>query len=400
MRIYTATPKPFLTKEESDDSFFSRDMGLTCYALREQGVESMVVMLNSPEAKDHPDIIRTSIKDMENAEWWGRHNLDAVVLGAWAAPRYTPIAKAIKESGAKVIIRCDSGGPYSQWQKGLRGALYSNYLSPRYQGRGAFLSCLYSLLKTSLFYVPSMYEKKVVRHMSYGDFIMNETPEGVRYLKAFLCGYSRTDIAARVKYVPHPVADGMGYSNGIKKEKRIVSVGRWDSYQKNAQLLVPALGAALAERPDYEAHVFGGGVEILHSLCVALPDNLKARIHIRGKVPNRNLVAEYQRSQIFFAPSRSESFNIAAAEALSCGCSFAGSEHIFSFRNFVSRNTGTLARNYTVAGMRDALMTEIMDWDFGLRDPNEISSIWGAEVAGNKIIRQIISCVEEGADAP
>ena len=112
MRILTATPKAFLTANESDSSFFSRDMGLTCRALREAGVESQVVMLEGPEARAHPDVIRGSRSDLESADWWARLNPDAVVLCAWAAPRYTPIARAIRESGAVLIARCDSGEPY------------------------------------------------------------------------------------------------------------------------------------------------------------------------------------------------------------------------------------------------------------------------------------------------
>lgn len=391
MKIWTSTPKPFLTVNEPDNSFFSRDMGLTCYALREQGVESMVVMTDSPEAKKHPDIIRTSLEKMKDSEWWRGFHLDAVVLGAWAAPRYTPIARAIKKSGAKVIIRCDSGQPYSQWQKTLWRAFYDNYLGFRCRGREWGEAYILSLLKTAIFYLPAVYEKKVIEHMACADLILNETPEGVHYLKALLCCYGRMDIAARVRYVPHPVAENMGYSGSEKKEKRIIAVGRWDSYQKNAPLLMRSLVRTLMDNRDYEAHVFGSGERLLKKNLKDMPKDVASRIYIRGKVLNEVLQDEYQKSRIFFAPSRSESFNIAAAEALACGCSFVGSGHIFSFRNFVSKNSGTLARQYSLKGMSEALAVEIYSWEHRYYNCICAAEQWHAEVSCETIASVIMN---------
>ncbi len=393
MKIFTCSPKPFFPKGYAPEFIFSRDMGLTCHALREAGHDSMVVYAEGKNTENHTDIIRATVEQMESSEWWAQLHLDAVVLGSWAAPQYTLIAKAIKESSAKVIIRCDSGAPYSQWQKGVWGSLYGNYLGSRYKGKCAAYAGFYSLLKTACYYLPAIYEKKVIKHMSYADLILNEAPEGVRYLKALLCRYGRMDIAARVKYVPHPVAGEMGYSAGIQKQSRIISVGRWDSYQKNASLLIGSLAYFLQEYPDYEAHIFGGGEDILRKQMLSVPEPVKARIHIRGKVPNEELAAEYQKSRIFFAPSRSESFNIAAAEALCCGCSFVGSGHVFSFRNFVSKNSGTLARRYSVKSMTEALTIEIMAWEEGLRDPMRSASLWFQEVHRHQITNHILSAV-------
>ena len=233
MRIFTATAWAYLMVHEPDDSFFSRDMGLTCYALRQQNIDSMVVMPSSPKSKQHSDIIRASLEDMENPNWWVQYDLDAVVLGAWADPKYMLIAKAIRDSGAKVIVRCDCGTQYSQWQKTLWQSLYENYLVVRYRDKGFLYACLFSMLKTPIYYYPSIYVNKMIEHMSYADLIMNETPEGVYYLKSLLSHHGETNIAARVKYVPHPIANEAGYSLSCKKERRIIAVGRWDNYSKN-----------------------------------------------------------------------------------------------------------------------------------------------------------------------
>jgi glycosyltransferase involved in cell wall biosynthesis len=391
VRIYTATPLAVLSETDLDYNFFCRDMGLICHGLREQGVESQVVLLDFPGAKKHPDIIRATLQQMVDQQWWKQFNLDAVVLGAWAAPKYTPIAKAIKEAGAKVIVRCDYGDCYSQWQGSLWWPWYRNYLYSRYEGQGFFYACLFSALKTTAFYIPAVYEKKVVEHLSYADLIMNETPESTRFLKAFLSRYRRADLAARVIYVLHPVSGEMGYSGAAEKERRIIAVGRWDHYSKNASLLIKTIRKVLSAHDGYEVHIFGGGGTMLEKELASVPEAVRRRVHIRGKLPNRELVAEYQKSQILFMPSRSEGASVAATEALACGCSIVGRTQIFSMRNFVSKNSGTLARRYSVRGMSEALSIEINTWAEGLRDPAGFAVQWEAEVSQRAIARTIIA---------
>lgn len=398
MKIFTATPMAVLRETDRDSDFFCRDMGLTCHGLQAAGVESKVVLLDFSGAKNHRDMVRATLTQMEDSKFWKSLALDAVVLGAWAAPKYTPIAKAIKESGSRLIIRCDSGAAYDARQRSLKENIYRYYLSRRYKGMGFVPSFLFSASVAGLFYVPAFYTKKVIAHMSYADLILNETPEGVRCLKDLLCCYGRMDIAARVKYVPHPVGGGMGYSSTIKKESRIVAVGRWDSYQKNTPLLLRTLSRTLGDNPAYEAHIFGGGEDVLKQLMLSVPAPARSRIHIRGKVPNEELVAEYQKSRILFMPSRSEGSSVAAEEALACGCSVVGSAHIFCMRNFVSKNSGTLARKYTVASLADALSCEVNAWELGLRAAEQIAAGWGLEVCLDAIIREIVSVVDSDSE--
>lgn len=395
LKIFTATPMAVLKETDQDYDFFCRDMGLTCYGLRDQGVESQVVLLDFPGAKKHPDMVRTSLEKMADPEWWKSFHLDAVVLGAGAAPRHIPIATAIKQSGAKLIVRCDSGTSYSQWQRSLWNVVYSNYLGPRYNGKGFLYACLYSIAKTPLHYIPSVYMKKVLKHMSYADLILNETPEGVRCLKELLCKYDLAQVAARVKYTPHPVMGKMSCPDASLKKKRIVAVGRWSHYSKNAALLMRVLHQVLQNTPDYEAHLFGGGTDVLEKLLRNMPDSIKCRIHIRGQLPNEQLVAEYQQSQILFMPSRSEGSSIAAEEALACGCSLVGSAHLFCMRNFVSKNSGTLARRYNVSGMVEALTAEMIAWHDGLRDPVRSAEQWQMEVSQQTIAKTIIEAVSK-----
>lgn len=393
LKIYTSTPRAFLPSHLPDSIFFTRDMGLTCRALRARDVESMVVMPDGPSAKKHPDIIRTDLDSMSDPDWWRAHELDGVVLGSWALPRFTPVARAIKQSGATLILRCDSGSPYSQWQSTPWEVLYRNYLVPRYRGKNASHALVQSMIRTVVGYHPGYLVRKVVEHMTYADVILNETPLGVRALRNLLYRYGGGELAGRVVYAPHPVNCGNASLATDAKKRKIIAVGRWNSYQKNTPLLMRSLVRVLAEHPTYEAHLFGAGEEACRRALRGVDSQVADRVHIRGVVSNEALQPEYASSQIFFAPSRSESFNIAAAEALCGGCSVVGAARIFSFQHFVSRNSGTLTQRYSVNGMVQALKTEIAAWEKSVRDPVAIASAWQQECSAATLARQIESYV-------
>lgn len=394
MKIYTACPKPFFQEWMLDSYFFSRDMGLTCHALREAGIDSRVVLLRGPTTKEHPDIIRADLADMENPAWWREHALDAVVLGAWAAPSFTPVARAIKESGARLIIRCDNGGPYSQREKGFRRSWQEHYLDARYDQRGLLFSSALAAIKTPLFYVPALFDRRVVEHMSYADLIMNETPEGVAGLRSFLARVGRHDIAARVLYAPHPIKVAISRVNLTRKKPQWVAVGRWDSYQKNAMLLLDTLRTALVQHPEHTAVIVGKGESGVMATIDNWPLSLRDKVKVTGPMPHDALAVEYARSQVVLAPSRSESFNLAVAEALCHGCTLVGSGHISSFRYFASRNSGTLASSYTLNAFLDALNVETQAWENGLRDAVSVAKYHTAEFAPQHVTSLILETAQ------
>lgn len=394
MRIFTAAPKALFPRGVPPDSFFSRDMGLTCLALRAAGADSRVVLLDAPDAQPHPDILRASQEALASPAWWSRLAPDAVVLCSWAAPRYTPVARAIKAAGARLIVRCDSGEPFSQWQKTPREAFRTHVLAARYAGRPAWRALGFALLKTPLFYVPAIYDRRVAEHLALADAVFIESPAAARLLREFLARYGHPEVAARVRYVPHPVRTaGTSPAADAPRARRIVAVGRWNHYQKNAPLLLRVLGRALASEPGYDAHIFGAGEADLRRGIRRLPDAVRARIVIRGVCAHDTLAGEYGRCRILFAPSRSESFNLAAAEALSSGCSVVGAAHLLAFRHFVSRQSGTLAPAGTARALAAALTGEMQAWDAGRRSADAIRAAWQPEFTPAAVARAVLEAV-------
>lgn len=101
-------------------------------------------------------------------------------------------------------------------------------------------------------------------------------------------------------------------------------------------------------------------------------------------------------SQVFYSPSAYESFSIAAAEALCCGCSVVAGRLVTmpSFDWFVSEGSGILAEVDDCRGHAKALQDEIECWDIGKRNSREISSIWSDRLHADKVAGQVLEMMD------
>lgn len=391
LKIFTCSPRAFMGVGVEPHFFFCRDMGLQSLTLRKLGAESRVVLLKAENNQEHPDILRASMKEMESAAWWKQHKLDAVVLGSWARADLTPIAKAVSESGAKLVVRCDTGGSLTQRYDSFRDALRMNYfyLEPRVPNAAARGAT--ALAQTALHAVPAYRDKKLYEHLKYADCVAIETPDGAENLGKLMAHYGHQE--NKVRYIPHLVSDDMRYVPAVGKQKQIVSVGRWDSYQKNTPFLIECLIQVLEKHADYEVHLFGTGQEVLSELLTGTSESILERIHLRGIVKQEVILEQFQTAQIYFMPSRYEGSSVAGQEALCCGLSVVGSSHVGCIRNFVSKQSGTLAGQYSVQVLTQALNNEIGYWQSGRRNASQISNEWTAECSAsavsNKILKEI-----------
>jgi glycosyltransferase involved in cell wall biosynthesis len=115
----------------------------------------------------------------------------------------------------------------------------------------------------------------------------------------------------KIHRIPHPIqTDIFKFDPAIPKKNQIISVGRWESYQKNLPLLLKTLRKFLYQNPDWTSLVFGSGLPAKspHPRITFLPPTKPTQ-----------LARHMQESKIFLSSSRYESFGLAAAEALACG---------------------------------------------------------------------------------
>lgn len=155
---------------------------------------------------------------------------------------------------------------------------------------------------------------------------------------------------------------------------------------------MPPLAPAqvLQREPHYRATIVGSGSEIVERLLTHCEDAVRARIEVRPRVPQAELLTEYQQAQIILVSSRSESFHIASAAGLCCGCSVVGPATIPSILWFTASDSGAAATSRSVNDLADAACEEIAAWRSGHRAPQQISARWIDKVTVPAVSKQFI----------
>lgn len=382
MRVYTCTPISF----KGNLWFFTRDGGLFSRGLSHIGVESLSVMPGPAQQDDERFLLRVPYHQLESEEFWISLNLDGLVLYSWALPRYLPIARAVRAAGIPLLVNVDSCGLVSRpanprlWRRHLLPWLLRKATTPMEAGR------LVSQIADNL----GLHRVARARLATCdaATVVCGPSPMAARWLRNEAEHFGRRDLAAKIRYLPHPQLADFAY-RGAPKEKLVLSVARWekeDWIQKNPALLIKALDAFLAKFPDWRACVIGRGAESLLSRLKIAPSAMNRLQFIEFLQPS-DLVPYYNRASIACWSSRSEGQLGTGAQALCCGCSVvAGNAGTLScFHHYVSRESGRLAIDMTVDALAEALILEADAWSQGQRDPQRISSIWCDEFHSNKV---------------
>lgn len=387
-RWFASIPLP--PREEVDPTFWTRDSALWCRGFQLLGIESKVVALGEPCQRQDRPLILAPLQQMGDPEWWQQWDLDGVVLFSWALRRYEPIARAIKQAGAKLVLYLDTGGfisphvwPWMYWRLVA--------LSERNEGRWfprtrALVRTLGASLR--LRHLPRL------RHLALADFLALPSPLGYQRYKRYLLAMGRPDISARMRLIPYPIEEMMTYDPAVRKQPLLIAVGGWHRFVKDAPLLVRVLGRVLERYPAYSARIIGGGEERLRQLVRRLKPESASRIQILGPVLHDKLLHHYQESQISLCSSYSESFHLASAEALCCGCSVVGDVRLSPMSYFTSFASGTPACTRSLDNMGDAVAAEIDAWQSGERDPEQISRYWTLKLHPQHAARKLLSCFE------
>lgn len=376
------------------EAFFARDSGLLSRSFAELGVKSKAVLPGPPvESEISEDLIRTDYRNLEDFGWWKQHQLTGVVLYAWGSPKYTGIARAIKDAGIQLITSIDSSGlmsPYTATPDYIR-LLYSMRFARQGVIRGA-LGATGSLIRS---FFPRFFDKARLDHLRLADHVTMVTPQGAELLRSLARRFGYEDVAEKIRYIPHPQQTFFRF-DGTAKENLVVTVGRWqkpDWFQKNPDLLLAAACRFLKARPNYRYQIIGNSVEELQPLIERHGVAVRNRIELIPFVKPTELRKVYSKAKIGFWASRHEGQQGTGAQALCCGASVVATSGVAMncFAHYTSRSSGRQAIRNTPSFLADALTMEAEAWDRGERDPEAISSSWCREFHAPEVARQILS---------
>jgi glycosyltransferase involved in cell wall biosynthesis len=310
-----------------DQLFWHRDLGLLTKAYRTLGHDAWLVVhpakLRPPESKvrskagpspatrDDP-VIWAAPCDVLHPGWWQSHKPDLVILGLWTRPQYDSIRRAALSATPRVIERADSDGMRTA-SCGLLTYVKRrfDYFRDRTCRWPAFLSIPVSALYSfaSILATPWM-EARLARTLKLIPALAVETPAATQLWRELAAKLGADP--KRIHCVPHPIqTDIFRLDPKLPKKKQVISVGRWESYQKNLPLLLKTLIPFLHQKTDWSALVVGSGLP-------ASPPH--PRITFSPPLPAPRLSRRMQESRIFLSSSRYESFGLAAAEAALSGC--------------------------------------------------------------------------------
>jgi glycosyltransferase involved in cell wall biosynthesis len=384
---YTCTPVRF----PGDETFFVRDSGLLCKGFQEIGAGGQAIMPGpAMEGDCAQDLIRIPYKNLENPAWWKSLGGCGVVFYGWGLGRYVPIVKAIRTAGLHLVTNMDTAGFLSP----VTGSIpFLRALCTRLENEQApLLSFARIAFKavTAFSWGIIHNDPGWLKHFSFADAVAAVSPIGVDRIRRFCLFYGRKDLAQKIHLIPHPVSHKMTYE-GSPKENRVVAIGRWDTIQKDPVLLKKTILYCLEYNPEIRFVIYGKMSVQLQKDLAFIAHQHSGRLVLGGVVPNAQLAPILQTSQILLCTSRHESFHIASAEALCCGCSVVGPDvqDAPAMPWFATEPHGRLAARDPIA-MGQAVLDESGAWKAGKRNPSIISTTWKARVSAPQVAKQII----------
>ena len=388
MKIFTVSPLPL-----GRDSW-TRDITVIYRGFEQMGHVASAVRLHSNDGADFPGVLQISMNEMTSPHWWEEQKCDLVVANTWGQAKYNALVRAIKASGAKVVVRLDSDGHNSPWSGFTRYAAHSARV---FRERDPLpIAIIKALIKTAVYAVPQVYDLKMIEHLSLADVVGIESETARKVFARLLYRYGRRDLIPQVKLISHPVVpeiDQLSIPPISERKDHIIAVGRWDSIFKDTPLLIKTLALSLLSKPSWTAQIYGKGESVLHELIAKFAAPVKHRIHVFGPRPHNEILAAYQKAKICLFSSYSESGPIAGEEALCLGCTLVGPPEISSMQTLCAPDFGSLPMNRSPHQMAIALSAEIEKWDTGLRCPS--SSAQGARqmFSAKQVCRKILGAV-------
>jgi hypothetical protein len=358
----------------------SKDPGLIAESLVKLGQEVTLYCLKT-DVTDWAGIkIKTITKtELNSPVFWAQEAAPVLIIYSWLSLRYSRLIKILEQLGKKIILKLDSDGHliYPLAPSYLRVLGITSSLPDR---------LIHLLRLVQWTFLPKIISRRKIKQIARAAALIIESPLAQKNLQQSLIYWRREDLTKKIVFIPNPAAISIKNSSGDKpRENLIISIGRWSDKRKNGVKIVKVLSTLSV--PNWKFLLIGAGSEKLKEKINKKNPTLK--INSLEAVPHAEIPDYLKRGKIFFAPSLADSFNLAAAEALSCGLSLAVTP-LESFIYFTANGRfGTTAKNFKIKNIASALKTEMTKWENNYYRPEENAVNWQKELNPEKIGRQI-----------
>jgi len=351
----------------------SKCSGQIALGLQDIGNEVKIIRLKTFDNKDSKNnnlVLSINRAESQNIEWWQSQHIDAVIFYSWLQPKYNPIIKTAKDAGIQVILKLDSDGRLQP------------PIGKPYEG---FLYNISRYIKHSL-----LDESKRLLQSELADAIVIESPTAaanLAYCFNFWTNNHGEKLINKLNIIGNPVTDDI-ISSAVNKFKtrNIISIGRWDSYQKNKPALIFAANHFLNKFPEYTFTIIGKGINISE-----FDLQIRNRVSIYEALPHEKIGEYLATAQVLFMPSKFEGMPISGGEALCSGCSICGTP--IESLLYLSQGglCGTLSSDFSNLALLSALELDVIKWNQTYYDPTDIAYFWRQKLNRKTIAAQILS---------
>ena len=369
------------------DNFFDpqkyKDPGLISESLVEIDCEVTVYCLSTNLGNFNGVKVRKiSKKQAESPLFWRSEEIEIAMIYSWLSLRFSKTIKALKSSNKKIVLKLDSDGRLFSPLKPAYLRTFGKNRSPR-----GVLVHLLRILQWSIFL--KIIDKKKIEQLAISDAAIIESPLAKNNIIYSLIHHHRADLIKKLAFIPNPIGiDFIKAEAGDIKNKKntIISIGRWDDNQKNKNGLISVIKNSRLK--NWEFIIIGKKSSIIAESVRNFVDS--QRIIALEEVPHAEIFEYLKTSKIFLSPSYYESFNLAAAEALCCGCSLVGTP-LESFRYFTHQEKyGTTSKSFEAGDINSALEREIINWNNGARNPLVTAEYWQEKLAPEIIAKKLV----------
>lgn len=387
MKIVFPTPVVY---DGNDSRYLQRDGARLAEYFTSIGHTGIKLILDDGKGLPQPQsplLEKASYEDWCSSKFWQDTAADVVLLYGGLAPNMLPVAKAIKQSNAKLILKLDSALGIVGFFDNTITIIKRSYWFSR-QKKNSFLSILIALVKQFSMLVKRR-NKFLTEYLTCFDLITAENPYAVQTTKKWLIKNNLEDISKRVEFMSHPVPEHFIYTqDDLPKENTIIAVAmNWANPLKRGKLLGKSISLFLEKKPNWKAIIVGNNTDVIIN---NISKDALARLEIHPPMPSNDIQPLYSKSKIFILPSGSEGAPNVLTESLCCGCSEVIAPELFNLNYIKTNGDGSLAKKSTPAEFCKAILLEAEKWETKHYDPISISKKYCSKFHVNKLARMVI----------
>ena len=348
---------------DGDDArFLRRDGARFLPALAARGDRGIKVVLSESDAAPRPaspDLRAATFREWRDPDFWKSFRADgALCYFGFSARRFLPAVRAMRAAGLRLALKTDSSFGLNRFPR--HAAIWFRKCYWVARQRHAPAAALGKASLDMAKWIRGFDAGTMIPYLESFDALTVESPLAAENTRDWLLRHSRSDLADRVVFLPHPVPDDFVFDpTRDTKENLVLAVAQdWRNSRKGGAILGGALDRFLSNHPDWRATVVGSNADRV----AARAPRTRDRIDLRPPLESVDLLPLYRSAKIFLTASGSEAAPNVVFESLACGCSVVFPPELLQLSWIRDAGLGAMSDRRTPAALAATLEEEASRW--------------------------------------